>query len=47
MEKATKLIFGWTVLLGDISEIIMVAGEIMLVWLILYYMYKKKIFLRV
>jgi predicted acyltransferase len=47
MEKATKLIFGWTVLLGDISELIMVAGKIMLVWLILYYMYKKKIFLRV
>jgi predicted acyltransferase len=47
MDKATKLILGWSVVLGDISELIMVAGEIMLVWLILYFMYKKKIFLRV
>jgi predicted acyltransferase len=47
IEKATKLTLGWTVVLGDISELIMVAGGIMLVWLLLYYMYKKKIFLRV
>jgi len=47
MDKVVKLTLGWTVILGDISELIFVVGEIMLVWLLLYYMYKKKIFLRV
>ena len=47
MDKAVKLTLGWTVIFGDISELIFVVGEIMLVWLLMYYMYKKKIFLRV
>ena len=47
MDKVVKLTLGWTVILGDISELIFVTGEIMLVWLLMYYMYKKKIFLRV
>lgn len=46
-EKLTKLLFGWTTIFGEISEIFMVAGEILVVWLLLYYMFKKKIFLRV
>jgi predicted acyltransferase len=47
MDVATKLFFGWTKIFGDFSEVIMVAGSISLVWLLMYYMYKKKIFLRV
>jgi len=38
---------GWTVLLGDFGPIIRVSGRIMMVWMLLYYMYKKKIFLKV
>ena len=45
--QLTKLLLGWTVLFGEISELFMVAGGIMLVWLLMFYMYKKKIFLRV
>jgi len=40
-------LFGWTVLLGEFGEIVNISGTIMLVWLLLYYMYKKNIFLRV
>jgi predicted acyltransferase len=38
---------GWTVLWGDFGTLVFAIGEIMIVWLLLYYMYKKKIFLRV
>jgi predicted acyltransferase len=47
MDKPAKLLLGWTTIFGEISEIIMVAGGIVLAWLLLYYMFKKKIFLRV
>jgi predicted acyltransferase len=43
----TRLLLGWTELFGEINELFLVAGEIMIVWLLMYYMYKKKIFLRV
>lgn len=43
----TKLVTGWSVVFGDISQVLMVAGHIFIVWLLLYYMYKKEIFLRV
>jgi len=43
----SRYIFGWRVLCGDFGEIIHVVGSIMLVWSLLYYMYKKNIFLRV
>lgn len=43
----SKYIFGWTVLWGDFGQIVSVIGSIMLVWSLLYYMYKKNIFLRV
>lgn len=39
--------FGWTVLLGSIEPVIHTSLRIMLVWLLLYYMYRKNIFLRV
>jgi predicted acyltransferase len=45
--RTAKYIFGWTVLWGDFGRIVSVAGSIMLVWMLLYYMYKKNIFLRV
>ena len=47
VDVNTKLLFGWTVLLGDIEPVISSAGSIMVVWFLLYYMYKKNIFLRV
>lgn len=47
IDVNTKLLFGWTVLLGDIEPVISSAGSIMVVWFLLYYMYKKNIFLRV
>jgi predicted acyltransferase len=43
----TQYLLGWTVLWGQFGEVVNVAGSIMLVWSLLYYMYKKGIFLRV
>jgi predicted acyltransferase len=43
----TDFVLGWTRFWGDFGEVINVAGNFMLVWLLLYYMYKKNIFLRV
>lgn len=45
--RTSKLLFGWTVLWGEFGQIINVAGAILMVWFLLYYMYKKNIFLRV
>ena len=42
-----KYLFGWTVLWGNFGQIVSIIGSIMLVWSLLYYMYKKNIFLRV
>jgi predicted acyltransferase len=47
IAHTSKYLFGWTVLWGDFGQIISIAGSIMLVWGLLYYMYKKNIFLRV
>lgn len=43
----TKYVLGWTVLWGDFGMVVNVIGSIMIVWSLLYYMYKKNIFLRV
>ncbi len=43
----SKYLFGWTVLWGDFGLLFNVVGSIMLVWSLMYYMYKKGIFLRV
>lgn len=43
----TKYVLGWTVLWGDFGQIVSICGSIFIVWLLLYYMYKKNIFLRV
>jgi len=45
--KTAKYLFGWTVLWGDFGQIVSIIGAIMMVWYLLYYMYKKNIFLRV
>jgi predicted acyltransferase len=45
--RTSKYLFGWTVLWGDFGQIVNVVGAIMMVWFLLYYMYKKNIFLRV
>ena len=46
-DKITKFFIGWTVLWGDFGVLFYTVGEIMLIWMLLYYMYKKSIFLRV
>lgn len=45
--RTSKYLFGWTVLWGDFGQIVSIIGSIMLVWSLLYYMYKKNIFIRV
>ncbi|HEY3370031.1 MAG TPA: DUF5009 domain-containing protein [Prolixibacteraceae bacterium] len=45
--KTSKYLFGWTVLWGDFGQTLSIVGSIMLVWSLLYYMYKKNIFIRV
>jgi len=47
VNKVSKYLFGWTVLWGDFGQIVSIVGGIMLVWSLLYYMYKKSIFLKV
>jgi predicted acyltransferase len=47
IDRITKFFLGWTVLWGDFGVLFYTVGEIMLVWMLLYYMYKKNIFLRV
>jgi predicted acyltransferase len=43
----SKYLLGWTVLWGEFGQLIYVTGTIMLVWSLMYYLYKKGIFLRV
>ncbi len=44
----SQYFFGWlTQSLGGAEEVAMILGGLLMVWLLLYYMYKKKIFLRV
>lgn len=45
--RTSKFLFGWTVLWGEFGQIVSIVGGIMLVWSLLYYMYKKNIFLKV
>ena len=47
ISKTSKYLFGWTVLWGDFGQVLNIVGGIMLVWSLLYYMYKKNIFIRV
>jgi predicted acyltransferase len=43
----TKEFFGWTAVLGNFGLIVSGSGRIVMVWMLLYYMYKKNIFIRV
>lgn len=43
----TKEFLGWTAVLGDFGLIVRGSGRIVMVWMLLYYMYKKNIFIRV
>ena len=45
--KVCSRFFGWTIIFGSIEPVIHTSLRIMLVWMLLYYMYKKNIFLRV
>lgn len=45
--NVSKSVFGWTEIWGEFGQLVQVAGGIFLVWLLLYYMYKKNIFIRV
>jgi predicted acyltransferase len=45
--QISDYLFGWTVLWGDLGQIISAVGSIALTWSLMYYMYKKSIFLRV
>lgn len=45
--KVCSQFFGWTILLGSIEPVIHTILRVLLVWLLLHYMYRKKIFLRV
>lgn len=46
-EHASEFLFGWTGFMGEYGTVIIAIGVIVLEWLMLYYFFKKKIFLRV
>jgi len=46
-QKIAKNILGWTVLWGDFGQLVNMIGNITLVWLILFFMYKKNLFLKI
>ncbi len=48
VKTATEFFIGWlTKPLGDYGPLVLSVGSLALVWLLLYFMYRKKIFLRV
>ncbi|WP_167613845.1 acyltransferase family protein [Maribellus sediminis] len=48
MQSVTEFFFGWLAKpLGDAGSLFLIICSLALIWLLLYYMYKKKIFLRV
>jgi predicted acyltransferase len=48
VRRISEFFFGWlTIPLGKNGDLLIIIGGLALVWLLLYYMYKKKIFLRV
>lgn len=48
MRNISEFFFGWLALpMGESGDLLLLIGSLALVWLLLYYMYKKKIFLRV
>ncbi len=48
VSRLTSFLFGWAQeILGDFGQMIWIIGWLAVVWAILYYMYRKQIFLRV
>lgn len=47
VARNPKFLFGWTVLWGDFGQIVSIVGGMLLIWSLLYYMYKRNIFIRV
>lgn len=48
VEGVSKFFFGWLAKpLAENSNLLIITGGLLLVWLLLFYMYKKRIFLRV
>lgn len=49
IRYTSELLFGWLAngLEKESSELILASGNILLIWLLLYYMYKKNIFIRI
>ena len=48
VPRITTFFMGWLAKpMGENGELLLIAGNLLVVWLVLYYMYKKKIFLRV
>ncbi len=47
-QRISEFFFGWLAKpFGENSDFIILLGSLLMIWLVLYYMYKKKIFLRV
>ena len=46
-SHASEFLLGWTKFMGDWHGVILISGFIALEWLLLYYLYKNKIFLKV
>ena len=48
VEHVTEYFLGWLAKpMGDDGKLLMIVGSLAVIWLLLYYMYKKKIFLRI
>ncbi|MGQ7870520.1 acyltransferase family protein [Sunxiuqinia sp. sy24] len=48
VSKLTNSLFGWSPeLLGDFGQLIWIIGWLGIIWSVLYYMYRKQVFLRV
>ncbi len=48
VSRISEFFFGWLAKpLGDNGDLLLTIGGLAIIWLLLYYMYKKKIFLRV
>ena len=46
--RITEFFLGWLIKpAGEYGDIVLLAGNLITIWLILYYMYKKKIFIRI
>jgi predicted acyltransferase len=48
VPRITDFFLGWLAKpMGENGELLLIIGNLLVIWLVLYYMYKKKIFLRV